>query len=189
MGATIDPDDALLDLPPLPPLGEGEEDALGLDVGGEDEQVDAGEDERVGLDTAEGMAEGIGELDLIDDVDDEGPWTEGSEVAEGLVSLDTLVEGDEAEYGHLEGTQDEGVDDGGLADDALDLHEPAGLREDGGAEGLEDAGADLFRHGDGDDDMPGLPPLDADAADEEAGDLDLGDEDKVDVPADDPRDD
>ncbi|MBX3249630.1 MAG: hypothetical protein KF901_20810 [Myxococcales bacterium] len=169
---TVLPDeDDELDLPPLPPVGAGEDEA-----GPEDElddEVDAGE-ESVGLDDAVGGLEGM-EDEPLEVVEDSSPEDRAADELPALDLGDALdPDDDDDEYGW---TGDDAV---GRVDEFIeDVAEPElPAEEDRGEEGVEDAPALSFE---GEDAVAGLPPLDRDASDELADDLELDDDAEIDL--------
>lgn len=173
-------DDLLSDLPPLPPLGDAEEEQ-GMGEG-TDDPIDFGDEEDPALDEDEPS--------LDDDLDDdrllgtdeseEASWTEGSEAAGDTVDAGTMVDAGESEHGHTEGTEAAPHDDPGAGID--DLGEESLLTEDGGDEGFEDVGTELWRGGH-EDEAPGLPPIAGDEGDDTDGsDLDVIPDLEIDAP-------
>jgi hypothetical protein len=170
-------DDLIPDLPPMPPTGGLEEEALGPDdAGGNDDLSEA--PAGPGID-AYGVVD-IGSLeDMVDDLDDEPTWTDEGGV-DGLVSLDALVEDDEPEDGHTR--DNEAADEGDLGSDAFEMAELPSLLDDGG-EGPDDADLLLPLGSDADEDGATLPPLDADGllhADDD--EVDIGLDGELDLP-------
>jgi hypothetical protein len=178
MAPSHDLDDRLSDLPPLPPLGEGDED-LGPDGDALAEGLGDEADERVGLDASEGMPEGLEAHDLVDDLDDEPSWAADGEGDAGLVPLENLVEADEAEYGHTDDTE-AGDTDEALMEGVIESVPPVSVHDDG-AEGVDDVAP--MGEADGDDDAVGLPPLDADEPEGLDDPFDDSAEEILDLPA------
>jgi hypothetical protein len=170
-------DDLITDLPPLPPTGGLEEEALGPDdAAGSDDLSEA-----PGGPGSDGYgAVDLGSLeDLVDDLDDEPTWTDEGAV-DGLVSLDALVEDDEPEDGHTR--DNEAADDADLGPDAFEMAELPSLLDDGG-EGPDDADLLLPLGSDADEDGATLPPLDSDRlAHADDDEVDIGRDGELDLP-------
>lgn len=170
-------DDDELALPPLPPLGEDEEMGVGEDLGDETDFADA--DEKVGLDDAEaGMDEAFDVVDLLDleDLGDELGLE--NEAAGDLVGeLGSVVDADDDEYGWTRDTEQVAPEDW---DDTPLIEELDDLGDDyGGALGLDDNPLVEFE---GEDEPVGLPPLDRDAEEGYADDLDLEEDGRIELP-------
>lgn len=171
-------DDDELALPPLPPLGDDEETGVvGDDFGDATDFADA--DEKVGLDDAEaGVDEGFDVVELLDleDLGDELGLE--NEAAGDLVGeLDAVVDADDDEYGWTRDTEQvapEEWDDTPLIEELDDLGD-----DYGGAVGLDDNPLVELA---GEDEPVGLPPLDRDAEEGNAEDLDLEEDGQIELP-------
>lgn len=171
-GEDRDDADDLDDEPSLQDLAD-DDDLEPFDPGDDtDLDLDASDDETVGLDTAEGFEETADDLELDDtnedaEEDEEGGWDDSDPEADDANELQGLEsdadsepdDADAQEYGWIDhGEEDGEFDDDGLDDDLDD--EPEAARDDGGAEGLED-------DSDFDDlDLSHLPALDLNAEEE-----------------------
>lgn len=123
-----------------------------------DFELDALEDENVGLDTSVGFDESSDDLDIAElDEDEEDAWDADSDEVAELADPEADAEEDEQEYGWID-DDDSTPDDDELLDDLDD--EPEASGDDGGAEGLEDESEidDL--------DLGDLPALDKDSEEE-----------------------
>ncbi|HJL34399.1 MAG TPA: hypothetical protein RMG95_01740, partial [Polyangiaceae bacterium LLY-WYZ-15_(1-7)] len=170
-------DDDALDLPPLPAVGEEEEEGIDVDPG---LGLDLGEEEEIGLDAAEGLDD-FDPVDFLDEGLDEAVDLSDAEEAGDLVGGlgEGVADSEAGEYGWTDGTEtfdSAEWDDEDLVDEIRD-----GTEEDDGA--LFDVDAGL--HFDGDDDLAGLPPLDEGLGDEDgeelADDLDLQGDGDIDL--------
>ena len=172
----LDDDDDDLGLPPLPPLGEDEEVGVGEDFGDETDFAEAGE--KVGLDDSEGIEDEFDVVELLhlEDLGDEQGLE--NEAAGDLVGeLGSEVDADDDEYGWTRDTEQIAPEDW---DDTPLIEELDDLGDDyGGALGLDDNPLVEFE---GEDQPVGLPPLDRDAEEGYADDLDLEEDGQIELP-------